>query len=413
MQYSETLIQAFRSVRANSLRAVLTLLIIAFGIMALVGILTSIDALLFTMNDNFSRMGANSFTVRPSQTVLQSQREGRTVKRGDPIDFRQAMEFKERFDFEGSLVSVSGFATDEALLKFENEKTNPTVLIFGVDENYLELKGYDLEVGRNFTNVELNSATQVAIIGMDVVNALFDGRATAALNKNILLDNQRFTVVGVLASKGASMNQSADRRALIPLYTERRLYGYADKGYSITVGAPDAETIDKAVSDATGVMRSVRQLRVTEENDFEMVKSDSLMNVLLESTATIRIATLAIALITLIGAAIGLMNIMLVSVTERTQEIGISKALGATKGNILSQFLTEAIIICQLGGVLGIVLGIGIGNVVALLLGGKFIMPWGWIILGLVTCMIVGLISGIYPALKAARLDPIESLRYE
>jgi putative ABC transport system permease protein len=161
------------------------------------------------------------------------------------------------------------------------------------------------------------------------------------------------------------------------------------------------------------LMRNIRQLRASEENDFETFQSDSLLNMLKENTATIRIATVLIGLITLIGAAIGLMNIMLVSVTERTREIGISKALGATRANILSQFLTEAVLICQMGGIVGIVLGIAIGNGVALLLGGKFIMPWAWIILGFIMCMIVGLASGLYPALKAARLDPIESLRYE
>jgi len=209
------------------------------------------------------------------------------------------------------------------------------------------------------------------------------------------------------------MNQSADRRILIPLLTERRLYGYANKNYTITVATGTANELDDAISMAIGIMRNIRHLKASEDNDFETFQSDSLLNMLKENTATIRIATIGIGLITLIGAAIGLMNIMLVSVTERTREIGINKALGATRANILSQFLTEAVLICQMGGIVGIALGIAIGNGVALLLGGKFIMPWAWIILGFIMCMIVGLASGLYPALKAARMDPIESLRYE
>ena len=414
MQFSENLAQAMRSVRANSLRAILTLLIIAFGIMALVGILTSIDALLFTMNDNFSRMGANSFDIRPgTSSNLHSNNRGREEKRAEPIDFRQAMDFKERFVFPAAKVSISGFGKWDATVKYAKEKTNPNVLIFGVDGEFMSVRGYDLAQGRDFTNIEQEGGVQVAMIGMEVVNSLFDKKPEKAVNKDILIDNQRFLVVGVLASKGASMNQSADRRILIPLLTERRLYGFAKKNYSITVATSAATQLDDAISMATGIMRNIRHLKASEANDFETFQSDSLLNTLKENTATIRIATILIGLITLIGAAIGLMNIMLVSVTERTREIGISKALGATRANILSQFLTEAILICQLGGIVGIALGIGIGNGVALLLGGKFIMPWAWIILGFIMCMIVGLASGLYPALKAARMDPIESLRYE
>ena len=414
MRFSESLSQAIRNVRANSLRAVLTLLIIAFGIMALVGILTAFDVLLFTFNDNFSRMGANSFDIRPGTSGnLHSTHQGREEKRADPIDFRQAMDFKERYQFPSAKVALSAFGKWDATIKHQNKKTNPTVLVFGVDENFISVRGYDLAQGRNFTHVEQEAGTQVAVIGMDIVKTLFDNNAEKAINKDILIDNQRFIVIGVLSSKGASMNESADRRVLIPLITQRRLYGYADKNYNITVATMTALELDDAIALATGLMRNVRKLKAAEKNDFETYQSDSLLNMLKENTATIRIAAILIGLITLMGAAIGLMNIMLVSVTERTREIGISKAIGATRANIMSQFLTEAVLICQCGGILGIFLGILIGLGVALLLKGTFVIPWAWILLGFVLCLIVGLASGLYPALKAARLDPIESLRYE
>ena len=412
MQFSENLSQAVRSVRANLLRAILTMMIIAVGIMALVGILTSIDALLFTMNDSFSSMGANSFDIISGDNI-HSNRDGRQEKEADPINFRQAMEFKEQFDFPAATVSVSAWGTGNAVLKYGNEKTNPTVGVLGADENYLNIRGYDLELGRNFTNVELDAGTRLAIIGTEVVNKLFKSNPAAALNKEIIVDNNRFTVIGVLATKGASMDPGADNRILIPLLAERYLYGYADKEYTITVGLTNAIDMEDAISAATGTMRNIRRLRASEENDFQTFQSDGLLEMLKENTATIRIATIGIGFITLIGAAIGLMNIMLVSVTERTREIGISKAIGATRANIMSQFLTEAVLICQMGGIVGIILGMLMGLGVTLLLGGRFVVPWAWITLGFITCMIVGLASGLYPALKAARLDPIESLRYE
>jgi putative ABC transport system permease protein len=412
MPFGEILSMAFQNIRSNMLRAVLTLLIIAFGIMALVGILTAIDAIAYSLNDNFSGLGANSFSIDRKWEEVRSNRGGRRQKTGDPIKFSQAMEFKESFDFPAK-VSVSFYASNLATVKAGSEKTNPNIGMVGVDDHYFEVKGIDIAHGRNFSLVEVLDGHAKAVIGMDIVKSLFNNKPEKALNQMIAVGNQRYRVIGVLASKGASMGNSSDRAVYAPLTNVRAQYGNENTSYDLIVAVQNALDMDAAKSEATGLFRRIRGLRPAEPEDFELFTSDSLVAILKENTATLRVATIAIGLMTLLGAAIGLMNIMLVSVTERTREIGIYKALGATRRNILIQFLAEAVVICQIGGITGIFLGILVGNIVTPLLGGSFLIPWGWMLLGLTLCMIVGVVSGFYPAMKASRLDPIEALRYE
>ncbi len=412
MPFSEILLLALRNIRANLLRAGLTLSIIAFGIMALVGILTAIDAIANSLNDSFSGLGAHSFSINQKWGTVRGSRGGIRQKQSEPISFEQAMRFKERFDFP-AYVSISLEATNLATVKFGAEKSNPNISLIGVDENYFAVKGLDIEFGRNFSKAEVEDGHSKIILGREIVKILFDDQPERALDQIVLVGSRRYRVVGVLHSKGAAMNSQADRAVYAPLANVRAQYGTAETNYDLVVSVHHAPDLEEAKSEAAGLFRQIRGLRPGQEDDFEIFASDSLVAIFKENTTNLRLATIAIGLMTLLGAAIGLMNIMLVSVTERTREIGIYKALGATRQNILNQFLTEAVLICQMGGVAGIALGIIVGNVVTLLLGGTFLVPWAWILLGFVLCMLVGIASGFYPALKAARLDPIEALRYE
>ena len=412
MNFTENIKIALNAVRSNILRAVLTLLIIAFGIMALVGILTAIDNAIFSLSDNFNRLGANSFSVFPARDGVSGNRKGKKAKRADEISFKQAMAFKDKFDFPGK-VSVSMWCTGNAVVKYEKEKTNPTVLLDAVDENNLYVKGYEIEYGRNFTEIEVENGSNKVIIGKDIVETLFDDKPQRALQKVIAVGNIKYKVVGILKSRGSSMNQSDDRRVLIPLMNGKRYYGSSKKNYRIGVAMANSTDMDSGIAAATGLFRNIRRLKASQENDFRIFHSNSLVEIITENTTNLRMGALIIGLMTLLGAAIGLMNIMLVSVTERTREVGICKAIGATKQNILVQFLTEAVVICQMGGIVGIILGVLIGFGVAHAMDGNFVMPWNWIGLAVFVCMVVGIVSGLYPALKAAKLDPIESLRHE
>lgn len=413
MNILENIKVALRSIKSNFLRALLTLLIIAVGITCLVGILTAIDTLLFSLSDGFNRMGANSMYIYPSRNTIQTRNGGRETKRGAPISFRQAQEFKELFDFSGARVSINTFCKWNSVVRFKDEKTNPNIRLIGVDENYMSVSAYTIETGRNFSRAEVESGSHKIILGRELVDLLFNKKAESAIGQIVSVGNVRYKVIGVLESKGSSMTQSNDRRVFIPLLNAKRYYGYANRNYSIMAAVQDPTAIESAVSQATGTMRIVRRLKATEKNDFDIRKSDGILETLKEITTELRIGTIAIALMTLLGAAIGLMNIMLVSVTERTREIGVRKAIGATRFNIMFQFLVEAIVITLLGGFLGIILGTMLGFGLALAIDGKFVFPLNWMMLGIFVCVVVGVISGIYPAMKASRLDPIDALRYE
>jgi putative ABC transport system permease protein len=413
MHILENIKVALNSIQSNILRSLLTIMIITVGITALVGILTAIDTILLSLTNNFSRVGANSFSISQKYENIQSQRHGRRERVGDIISLDNAMDFKEKYDYPGSKVTVHAWCSGNSTVKFRNESTNPTVTIQGVDEHFFDITGFELSEGRNFSPTELEHGGHKVVLGYDIVRHLFDKTPEKAINQIVDINGTRYKVIGTLKEKGSGGNARNDRNVFIPLLNSKRYYHWNDKQYNIDVGLADATRMEDAISDAIGTFRNVRKLKASEDNDFEVRKSDSLLEMIKDATLKLRVATVAIALITLLGASIGLMNIMLVTVTERTREIGIRKALGATRQNILVQFLTEAVLIGQIGGILGIILGIVIGLVLAVYIDGQFQIPWAWIGLGFAVNMIVGIISGIYPAMKASKMDPIESLRYE
>ncbi len=408
--FGENFRVALSSIRGQALRAFLTILIITIGIWALVGTLTAIDVLKGSLTKNFTSMGANTFTIRNKESRIRIGRGGKKPKKFRAITFNEAMEFADRFDFPAT-VSVSTMASMASTLKYKSNKTNPNIQVLGVDQNYLQTSGYEIESGRNFSRQEATSGAHVTLIGHDIILTLFKNEDP--LGKEISVGAGKYLVIGTLKPKGSAMGFGGDKAAMLPIENVRQYFSRPDMTFTISVLAKDSKLMETTLSEADGLFRTIRQVRIGEDSNFDMIKSDSFISAFIDNMQAVSMGATIIAFITLFGAAIGLMNIMFVSVTERTREIGIRKALGATRSNIRNQFLTEAILICIFGGLFGILLAVITGLVMALFMDATFIMPWAWIGMGFCICFIVGLVSGLYPAIKASRLDPIEALRYE
>lgn len=411
MNLRQNISEGISSIKGNVLRTVLTGLIIAIGITSLVGMLTAVDGIRSEIDSSLSNLGANSFDVNSKFSGRRNQ-NGRREKSYEPIRFVEAVKFKETFDYP-STTTVYTRASGSAEIKYGSKTTNPNISITGGDENYFTIKGIVIEKGRNFSSLELQYGNYVCILGTEVVKALFDENEDP-LNKSVKFYGNNYRVIGVLEEKGGfGGDTEEDRNIVIPLLNAKRLNRRGNMRFSITTMIQNPDEIDYAMGEATGLMRQIRGDRTGEEESFEVERSDSVTEALDNITNGMRMAGFGIGAVTLLGAAIGLMNIMMVSVTERTREIGIRKALGATPTRILQQFLIESIVICQMGGVAGAIMGIIVGNILASVLGGAFIIPWVWITVGLVICVIVGVVSGYIPAKRASALDPIEALRFE
>lgn len=376
-----------------------------------------------SITESFSTLGANAFSIRYKDRnirigggnrvskVKRGVRADKNSNIGKRIDLLQARLFKENYKFP-SLVGIQLNGPRSQIAKYENRETTPEVQINGGDENFLQINGYSLQSGRNFSKLDVETGRNVCLLGSDIAKKLFPLNQEAAVDKIIRVANLPYRVIGLLKPKGSSVFMQMDKVVVTSYNNVRRLPNTAPS-YIINVMVKDITQLEPAIGEATGTVRAIRRLDVKDNDNFFIDKSDSVAETFISLLSSISGSAGAIGLITLVGAAIGLMNIMLVAVTERTKEVGLIKALGGTRKSIRNQFLFESIIISLLGALFGIFLGVLVGNGFAIVLGTGFVVPWAWVITGIVICSIVGLAAGLWPAIKASKLDPIVALRYE
>jgi len=409
--FKENIRIAFGSIKTQLLRTILTVLIIAIGITALVGILTVVTALENTVSTNFASMGANTFNINQYENNVKNRGGNEREIINPIISYPEAVAFKNKYKYPFTETSLSFTATSSAEVKYLDQKTDPEIKVLGVDEHFIGNSGLEINLGRSFNQFDIDNNTYSCIVGSDFEKGLL--KDINPIDKIISIRGARFKVIGVLKEKGSTFGNSQDLRVLIPIQVARSLFTAPNINYTMSVMVSKKELLDEAVDNATSTMRRVRKLSPVRDNNFGIGRSDDLINRILGITKYLGWASWIISIITILGSSIALMNIMIVSVTERTREIGVRKALGATKITISVQFFIETLLIGQIGGMVGIVLGILIGFAFAAAMSFAFVIPWMAIFAAFATSFMVAIVSGLYPAIKASQLDPIEALRYE
>lgn len=407
MNIKETVSQASDSLKANKIRSFLTLLALVIGVFSVIVSTTAVAVLDNFFTNTMSILGSDVITVQKNPAVQMGPRDA-SLRNRKNIKFDDAEDLEERIRIAEGMSPITTFSFTK--VTYNDNETDPDVRVRGSNSEFIENNAFTLEDGRNINPEDVQFNRNVVVLGKDVQVELF--KTEYPLGKEVRIDGKPYSVIGLLEKKGQILGSSFDNIVIIPYTTGINNYG-GNRGIGIQVRAPEIDKVASTIEEITGIMRVIRAVDPAQENDFEVITNDSLSGTFDAFTGVLYAAGFAIGLITLLGAGIGVMNIMLVSVTERTKEIGVRKAVGATRKAIVSQFLMEAIFVCQIGGLIGLILGVGAGNYVAVLINTEPVIPL-WSVFGSLFGMtLIGLVFGVFPAFKASQLDPIESLRYE